>query len=194
MRSQRGFTLIELLLAMAMSLVAAGAGLAMLGLVGQRNLENRRHAERVSSSQIALERMTRELRQANWIRFRSSAVIDADVPVRPGPAAAATRRLVRYDCSQGTSCTRFEGDPTTYPPPPAPVFGSSRPALTDLQPGSVVFVPQAVDPATGEVRTAYVNPTTLSVTARIAVPGWERPVRLDDTVTLRNATSFATPS
>jgi len=194
LRNQRGFTLVELLLAMTMSLVAAGAGLTFLGIAGQRNAANQRHADAVQEAQVSLERMTRELRQANWVRFRSSAVVDADVPVRPGPNITATRRLVRYDCSQGTRCVRLEGDPTSYPPPSYPVFTSERRALEQLVPGSVVFVPQAVDPVTGDVATAYVNPTTIAVTARIMVRDWDRPVQLDDTVTLRNATSFATPS
>jgi prepilin-type N-terminal cleavage/methylation domain-containing protein len=191
MRDQRGFTLVELLLAMAMSLVAAGAGLSLLGIVGQRNVENARHSDRVSRAQISLEAMTRELRQASWLQFQSSLVVDAQVPVRPTGSAPAVDRLVRYDCRAGTSCTRFEGPATTFPPPGNPAFDSDRIALASLRPGSMVFTPQVVDPVTGAVQTAYVNPTTIAVTLEIVVDGWERPIRLDDTVTLRNATTFA---
>lgn len=184
----------ELLVAMTMSLVAAGAGLTMLGLVGQRNLDNRRHAERVTAAQDQLERMSRELRQANWVVFRSSAMVDADVPVRPSATGTAQRRLVRFDCTQGTSCLRIEGPATAFPPPASPTLGTPRVAMENLHPGSVVFVPQRVDPATGAVVRDPVKPTTIAISARVEVEGWERPVRLDDTVTLRNATIYASPS
>lgn len=175
---------------MTMSLIAAGAGLTLLGTAGQRNVERARHADRVSSAQIGLERMTRELRQADWLVFRSSMVVDAQVPVRVGGAPAAQPRLVRFDCSQGTRCVRREGAPTAYPPPAVPAFTDARVAIESVRPGTAVFVPQVVDPATGEVRPTYANPTTLAVTLEVSVEGWDRPVRLDDAVTLRNATTF----
>jgi prepilin-type N-terminal cleavage/methylation domain-containing protein len=180
-RGQRGFTLVELLLTMTMSLVAAGSGLALLGVVGQRNVENARYSDRVSRAQIALESMTRELRQATW------------VPVRTGPGVAAVPRLVRFDCSLGTTCERREGPRTSYPPPAAPAFDSTRIAIESLRPGSVVFTPQAVGPS-GAPTTTYVNPTTLAVRLEVTIEGWDRPVRLDDTITMRNATTFGAPA
>ena len=191
MRDQRGFTLLELMLAMTMSLVAAGAGLSLLGIVGQRNVDVARHSDRVSRAQVSLEAMTRELRQASWLQFHSSLVIDAQVPVRPDPALPATERLVRIDCTTGTTCERLEGPPTGYPPPTNPVFETRRAAIENLRPGSVVFTPQAVDPDTGATETRYINPTTIAVSIEVIVPDWDDPVRLDDTVTLRNATTFA---
>lgn len=176
---------------MTMSLIAAGAGLSLLGVVGQRNVEVARHSDRVSRAQISLEAMTRELRQASWLQFQSSLVIDAQVPVRPDPVLPATDRLVRYDCSAAVSCTRLEGPPTGYPPPPNPVFEKQHVALENVRPGSVLFTPQAVDPDTGTTETTYVNPTTIAVSLAVVVPDWDDPVRLDDTVTLRNATTFA---
>ena len=179
---------------MTMSLIAAGAGLTLLGTAGQKNVERARHADKVSSAQIGLERMTRELRQADWLVFRSSMVVDAQVPVRVDGAAAAQPRLVRFDCSQGTTCVRREGAPTSYPPPAAPTFTEERVAISSVRPGTAIFVPQVVDPATGEVRTTYTNPTTLAVALEVTVEGWDRPIRLDDSVTLRNATTFAEPA
>lgn len=190
MSDQRGFTLVELLLVMTMSLVCAGAGLSLLGLVGQRNLENARHSDRISRTQISLETMMRELRQANWLQFQSSLVVDVSVPVRPDASTPATERLVRYDCTAGVSCSRSEGPPTAFPPPAAPAFETSRVVIEALRPGSMVFTPQHVDPGTGSVSPRYVNPTTIAVTVEVLVEGRERPIRLEDTVTLRNATSF----
>jgi hypothetical protein len=185
--------LVELLLTMTMSLVAAGSGLALLGVVGQRNVENARYSDRVSRAQIALESMTRELRQATWVQFSSSMVVDAEVPVRTGPGVAAVPRLVRFDCSLGTTCERREGPRTSYPPPAAPAFDSTRIAIESLRPGSVVFTPQAVGPS-GAPTTTYVNPTTLAVRLEVTIEGWDRPVRLDDTITMRNATTFGAPA
>ena len=191
MRDQRGFTLVELLLAMTMSLVAAGAGLTMLGLVGQKNAEHTKYADRVSRTQISLERMTRELRQANWLQFTSSMVVDIDVPVRPDPDSPSVDRHVRYDCSAGTTCVRHEGPPTSYPVPSDATFDKAETALEWLRPGSVVFTPQRVDDTSGQVLTDYTTPTSVAVSLEITVPHWERPIRFDDAVTLRNATEFA---
>ena len=191
MRDQRGFTLVELLLAMTMSLVAAGAGLSLLGIAGQRNVENQRYADRVRDAQISLERMTRELRQANWLQFSSSMVVDVDVPVRASATGTSTNRHVRYDCSQGSTCVRYEGAPTTFPVPSGAGFSTSAVALESLRPGSAVFTPQRIDPDSGDPVADYNAPTTLAVEIAIEVPGWDRAIRLDDSVTLRNATRFA---
>ena len=99
-RNQHGFTLVELLLAMTMSLVVCGSGLMLISTVAKRNYENSNHADKVQLVQVQLERVTRELRQANWLRFSSSLMVDIDVPVRVG-GATSTRRLVRYDCTTG---------------------------------------------------------------------------------------------
>lgn len=188
-RNQQGFTLVELLLAMTMSLVVCGSGLMLISTVAKRNYENSNHADKVQLVQVQLERVTRELRQANWLMFSSSLMVDIDVPVRVG-GTTSSRRHVRYDCTTGGRCLRLEGPPTGYPPPASSSFDRTDIIVTDLRAGSAVFTPHRVDAATGNRIPDYTAPNSVGVAFDIYVPDWARPVRLQDGIMLRNATTF----
>ena len=199
-RGQGGSTLIELLVAIPMAV-------ALLGLVtqafvtsskDQRRLERRTAA--LNQANTGLERMTRELRQANWVYFTSSQMVDAEAMVRATTTSQAVPRHVRYDCTSGT-CWRYEGPQVPFPPTPAAAFDRSS-VIVGAPPndagsylgrvlGHDIFVPKRVNPSTGETIVDYLEPTLLHIRMKIAVQGLEKPLELADGISLRNTTKFA---
>src|SRR5689334_2531800 len=113
--------MIELVVAMPLAILLIGVILTALGTTSNDQQDVERRTQALSQAQTGLERLTREVRQAQWIYVRSSSVIDLQTPVRPGGATTSVPRLVRYDCS-GSACVRSEAPATTYPPPPNPSF------------------------------------------------------------------------
>jgi type II secretory pathway pseudopilin PulG len=198
-RGQGGSTLIELLVAMPVAIMLLGliTQAFVTGSEDQRRLERRTAA--LNQAQHGLERMTRELRQANWVYFTSSQVVDADVMVRPDPSSRAVQRHVRYDCTAG-ACWRYEGPAVPFPPTSASAFSRSTMVLgspaedPDSYTGRVfgldIFQPRRVDPQTGLSSTNYVDPDMLYIRLRIAVKGLDKPIELADGVSLRNRTRF----
>ena len=198
-RGQGGSTLIELLVAMPMAV-------AVLGLVSQAfvtSSEDQRRLERrtaaLSQANTGLERMTKELRQANWVFFTSSQVVDAEAMVRAGSTSQAVPRHIRYDCSSG-ACWRFEGPPVSFPPSQTALWDSTslligaRPGDTQSSMGRVlgtdVFVPKRVDPATGATSVDYLDPDLLHIRLKVSVKGVDKPLELMDGISLRNSTKF----
>lgn len=199
-QGQGGSTLIELLVAMPIAIVLLGLVVQSLGRAStdQRDLERR--SEALSNGQIALDRMTSEIRGADWLYFRSSSVVDMDTHVRATPTSRSVLRLVRYDCS-GDVCIRYEGTPTTYPPPAAPTFASSRTVIgssaADVggRNGQItahdIFSPTRIDATTGAKTLDYLNPDYLSVRLSLKLANRRDPMVLEDGVSLRNLTSYA---
>lgn len=198
-REQRGTTLIEVLVAipMAVALLGLVTQAFVTGSRDQRRLELRTAA--LNQANTGLERMTRELRQANWVFFTSSQVIDAEAMVRPGPTEQAVQRHVRYDCSAG-ACWRYEGPPVPFPPPAAAAFTSAS-LVVGARAGDRlsfvgrvlphdVFVPKRVDPVSGETVVDYLDPDLLHIALKVAVRDLRKPIELADGISLRNATRF----
>jgi type II secretory pathway pseudopilin PulG len=197
-QGQGGSTLIELLVAMPIAVALVGMVVQGLGVAGRSERDLERRTTALTQAQIGLERMTRDLRQAKWVYFRNSSVVDLDAMVRPGPTARSASRLVRYDCS-GVTCTRSEGPAVAYPPPALPVFTGSR-VVVGAAPGDRftrygrvvghdVFSPTRVD-ATGRPSPDFSDPDSLSIRLRVQVRGRQAPVELRDGVTLRNRSGF----
>jgi Tfp pilus assembly protein PilW len=193
--------MIELVIAMPIAILLIGVIVATLGSAGRSQQDVERRGEALSQGQIGLERMTRELRQAQWVVFRSSSIVDFQAPVRAAGAAASTPRLIRYDCS-GTACIRSEGPSTAYPPPAAPGFTASAVVVGALESdpasraGRVasqdVFFPQRVT-AAGKTTADYVDPTEMQIKLRLDVGGAAGAIRrilLVDGVALRNRSTF----
>ena len=199
-RGQGGSTLVELLVAMPVAVIVLGlvSQAFVTGADDQRRLERRTAA--INRANVGLERMTRELRQANWLFFTSSQVVDAEAMVRSSPTSQAVPRHVRYDCTTGT-CWRHEGPAVPFPPPADAVFDRSSvlvgPHPTDPQDqyghvlGHDVFVPKRVDPATGATVVDYLQPDLLHIRLRLAVRGMDKPLEIADGISLRNTTKFA---
>lgn len=176
-------------------------GLVLQGLARssfeQQDIERR--TEALNNGQIGLERMTREIRQADWIYFRSSSHIDMLVPVRATPMSSATMRTVRYDCT-GETCVRWEGAATRFPPPPSPTFTESETVIgspaaeTGIRYGLIVghdvFFPRRTDPATGASSADFLDPDLLLIRLRLQVEGRGEMIVLEDGVSLRNRSSY----
>src|SRR4051812_6298695 len=94
-QGQGGSTLIELLVAMPFAVLLMGVVFQCLVTTFHRQGEIERRTETVEQAQTGLERMTRELRQAGWLYFSSSSVVDLDALVRTGSAGASVHRHVR---------------------------------------------------------------------------------------------------
>ena len=176
-------------------------GLVIQGL-GKSSLEQQdieRRTEALNNAQIGLERMTREIRQADWVYFRSSAHFDMLVPVRATATSSATMRLVRYDCT-GETCVRKEGAASGYPPPAAPAFTESQTVIgspsaeTGIRYGLIVghdvFFPRRTDPLTGASLNDFLNPDFLFIRLRLRVEGRGETIVLEDGISLRNRSSY----
>lgn len=199
-RGQGGSTLIELLVAMPIAVALLGLTTQAFvdGSADQRRLERRGAA--LKQANIGLERMTKELRQANWVHFFSSQVVDAEAMVRPSKTGEAVPRHIRYDCSTG-ACWRYEGPRVTFPPGPTAAWTTSS-ILIGARPGDTadlmgrvlsqdVFVPKRVDAVTGKTVVDYLDPDLLHIRLRVSVRGLQKPLELADGVSLRNTTKFA---
>ena len=167
-----------------------------------RQGEIERRTETVEQAQTGLERMTRELRQAGWLYFSSSSVVDLDALVRTGSSATSVHRHVRYDCS-GTSCIRYEGPAVAFPPPANSTWTGSQ-IVIGPQPGDSltrygtvvghdVFFPQRVTAPSGQTVADFVDPDVLLVRLRLKVPagGNNGIVQVQDGISLRNRSDFA---
>ncbi len=172
---QRGFTLVELLVAMplALLLVFAALNLYRVAADGQSATGNR--ADAVQSARVALERMTRELRQVgppvgvslSPVRFSSSQVMDYTTWTRPA-GGASVQRNVHYDCSGGR-CMRSEG-------PIGGALGTPTLVVDGVQ-NLDVFDP----------RPDALYPNYVAIKLNVRVNGQTRPITVTDGVELRNA-------
>jgi type II secretory pathway pseudopilin PulG len=199
-RGQGGSTLIELLVAMPIAVMLVGLVVQALGNAGINQQDIERRTEALTNGQLGLERMTGEFRQADWLYFRSSSVVDIQVGVRATPNGSATPRLVRWNCSTDV-CTRSEGSPTTYPPPTVPTFTRTTTEIgspaTDqggrygLVTGHDVFTATSIDPQTGQSTVDFLDPDFLFIRLRLEIHDRGENVEISDGVSLRNETTFA---
>jgi hypothetical protein len=194
-QGQGGSTLIELLVAMPIGVLLLLVSMAAFENAGrsQRDVEQRSHA--VMEATQAMERMTRELRQASWVFFRSSQILEADTVVRVN--GTAVRRYVRYECTGrgrdrlghdiGGTCERFQGDPVAYPPPVGAPATSTGILIQGFE-GLDVFHPQSVDASTGKTYADFSDPALVTIRLRMrgGVGAERRVVEIRDGVALRN--------
>lgn len=201
-RGQGGSTLVELLVAMPMAVLVLGIGLSMLGSAGADQARTAKRADALRVVQVGVERMVREIRQADWVWFRDSTRVQMVTRVRTAGATTATLRHVAYDCSQG-ECRRSEGAAVSFPPPPGAALadtGAVIPKLVDGHNGRVVsrlinadvFEPRRTDPASGLSRPDHLTPDSLWVRIRFDMRqrGLTQPVEVADAASLRNGTRF----
>lgn len=201
-QGQGGFTLIELLVAMPIAILLLGVVIEALGQASRDQQDIEYRTESLNNAEVGLERMTREIRQATWLFFWSSSVVDINVRVRASATAEGEYRLVRYDCSTD-ACVRSEGPAMVYPPPANPAFTTAAVLIGTPEGdtfgrdgrilGHDVFRPMHIDSATGARTADFLKPDYLSVRLRLAVPRHEGALELSDGVNLRNLTQFKAP-
>jgi prepilin-type N-terminal cleavage/methylation domain-containing protein len=171
LRDQRGMTLIEVLVAMPLALLLLFAAVDAMDLTAKNQNRTTKRTQAITQAKVGLDRMVREVREADSLKLLSSQVVEIVTPVRPtsGPSSyAGNLRLVRFDCSGG-KCTRYEG------PKAGPVGTTGKVLVAD------VANPDVFTPAPD-----IVNPTFLGLKLRISVKGQSNPINVTDGVNLRN--------
>lgn len=164
-------TLIELLVAMPLALLLLFAALNAMDVTAKNQSRITKRSQAATQAKVGLDRMVREVREADSLTLLSSQIVEIVTPVRPptGPSSyAGNLRLVRYDCTGGR-CTRYEG------PKAGPVATVGKVLVSDVRNGDV-FAPTP----------DFVNPTFLGIKLRIAITGQSNTLNLTDGVNLRN--------
>ena len=174
MLEESGITMLEMILASAMSLLVLGAALGILMLFARQQPRVSEHGQRVQEVRLALERMTKDLRQTYEVNSSSSTSIDVRTFKRTDSGEHAVQRRVVYDCYSG-SCTRQEG-------PIEGTLGSQQPLITDVT-NTDIF----------SYEPDLVNPTFLRIKLRFDVKESPNdpagPKTLSEGVQLRNSPS-----
>lgn len=178
--SESGLTLVELLVASAMSVALLGAigSMVLSSLRTQPDLSKK--AQNISSARVALERMTRELR--NGIAVEPGRALPNEVSFRtflrrttcgstsaPPSSAAAIECQVTYACTT-TSCSREETAPGA--------FGGGAPTtiVTGIDDSEVFSYSPSAD-----------EPTFVGITLHIPNPDGPADLTISDGASLRNA-------
>lgn len=176
--AQDGLTLVELLIASAMAVVIVGAAGSMLisALRDQPNLSGR--AQNIAAARVALEGLTREIRQGVAVDRATASEVSLRTYVRRtacGSSAAleATKPAIEcevtYACSS-TACTRAES-------PPGSFEGTARTIFDGIDSSEVFsYAPSAEEP------------TYVGITLRLPNPSGSGSLTISDGASLRNAT------
>ena len=158
-----GFTLVELLTASALLLVVMAA---MFSVFGGMQRFGARQASRSQSSDVvrlAMERMTKEIRQATNVRTTSTAsYLDIDAYV-----GGVETRII-YDATSGTTLTRT-------------VDGVTLPIVERLESSSIFLY--SSDPSTGA------QPSVVTISLSVSPEKFsvdETTIDIDSEVQLRN--------
>jgi Tfp pilus assembly protein PilV len=165
-REQAGATLVELMVAGVLGVLLLTVSFALYHESTRGEGTTGARSEGLQQAQVAMERMTRELRQGSSIVSVTPSTIVFETYVR---SAVPPQRRVRYDCSADETCRRAQAPSGT----------------SDF--GSAVDLVSGVDPT---VFTATGTQVQVRLLLRRAVEaGHGRSVRaeLRDGVTLRNA-------
>jgi type IV pilus assembly protein PilW len=176
--AEAGFTLIELLVAMTMGLVVIGGVLVLMmgAMRSQPRLEEQ--GTNIATARVALERMTREIRNGIRVDNPTASSISFEAYVRHATCGGTTflagtaqpiKCEITYKCS-GTSCTRTEALPSVY-------TGTAKTIFTGLSNASSVFT---WSPST--------TPTYIGITLKVPDPEGAGALTVSDGASLRNAT------
>jgi len=165
---QRGFSLIETMFAAVILIVVLGAILTASEAAQRVVPKDEALAFTLRDSQVALDRMTRELRQAYSINSNTATKMDANVRLRgvTGSTGTTFRRVV-YDCSIAVAgspgieqCVRYEVSTGGVAGPQETVVPRVRTASFSYEPSSAApkYVRATLNvPATGERKQGYAH-------------------------------------
>ena len=184
-RRQAGMTLPEVLIAILLTLVVAAAGMGLLATLVRSESGTRERADQIQRARTFVERIGRELRQANSIVTASGSTVTmityvhaASCGTDGGTSAPAILCRVTYSCS--STCTRTErnvdGSGTAAP----------RTVVTGLSGDSVFSFGDAYDAAPCPGTATATNPQYVCLRLRFPGENGDEAVTLIDGVELRN--------
>lgn len=109
LRGEAGFTLTELLVAMFLSLIVAAGALKLLELAAPQSDREIQRQAAVAEGRSGLERMMRELRNADLINSSSGTQIDINTPTASGPRRVVYQCNAAFQAVAYRQCVRFSG-------------------------------------------------------------------------------------
>ncbi len=175
--AEEGFTLVELLAAMAISLVIAAGALTLLEAAAPSADRELQRQVAIGEGRSGVERMIRELRNADIVNATSPTLIDVNTPTASGPLRVVYQCNSAFQAVQYRQCVRYSG----------PVGG----AVSD---GSVV-VERLINGTTSQPVFTYVPDRIRPRVVRVQVvlpasggpaPGYMHRIVLRDAAFLRN--------
>lgn len=172
--SEAGFTLTELLMAIAVSMVVLGGGVAVMTAGARSGPELADRSTDIQTARVAMEQITRELRQGSSVMSAAADQLSLVTLVNSStcggaPTTQARTCIVSYACEAG-SCTRTETEPD------GGGGGSPEPVIKGLVSDAVFsYTPSAA------------APTAVGVSLELEAATGSESITLSDSVTLRNA-------
>jgi prepilin-type N-terminal cleavage/methylation domain-containing protein len=109
MRGQEGFTLVELLTAMAISLVVGAAALTLVDIAAPQSDRELQREVAVGEGRAGLERMLREIRNADLVNATSPTLIDVNTPTASGAQRVVYQCNSAFQAVQYRQCVRYSG-------------------------------------------------------------------------------------
>lgn len=170
---EQGFTLIELLVVASIGLIVFGGATTLLVGTVRGESDQRDRSAQVQQARVALERLTREVRQGDAVATAEPSSFSLETWVKRGscggaPASSSIQCRVTYQCS-GDSCTREETDPGVA------ATGSGAQVVEGLIDDTIFTYAPAADP------------TWIGIELKLGNPGEADSVTLSGGVALRNA-------
>lgn len=139
---ERGTALIELLVAIPSALAVFGAVAALSGVFGNSERANAARTASIETQQVAMARMTREIRQASAITPTATATPATTITL----TVAGHADQVRYDCSGASApyvCRR--SSPPAAQPQGRELFTVTDPHIFTVSDGNYVSITASVD-------------------------------------------------
>jgi prepilin-type N-terminal cleavage/methylation domain-containing protein len=109
LRAQDGFTLMELLTAMAISLAVGAAALTLVDIAAPQADRELQREVAISEGRSGLERMLREIRNADSVNATSPTLIDVDTPTASGAQRVVYECNSAFQAVQYRQCVRYSG-------------------------------------------------------------------------------------
>lgn len=189
---ERGYTLVEMLVAMVLGIVVVGGPIALIivSLSQQNATSSRTVAAR--QAEVGLERLTRDLRQAQNLPDPTTGVNATPVTVTYGsgsstatlnvdPNGAASGAVV-WTRSAAGACTRKQGSAAAVPL----INGVTSATFTPLARDGTTLTSGSTDPAFLNIQIKVQVTSQLDAGQTHAVSGVNHPITVQDGVALRN--------
>ena len=104
-----GFTLMELLVAMGISLLVAAGALTLIEVAAPQSDRELQRQVAISEGRSGLERMIREIRNADSINATSATLIDVNTPTPSGNQRVVYECNSAFQAVQYRQCVRYYG-------------------------------------------------------------------------------------